>query len=131
MKVTFLSPGLDLEALPGDNGWRLISEFRVAVDFDTIVVPVGFETDLASVPRLPLAYWLAGGRGRRAAVVHDYLYATRKPKAYADNVFYAAMLADGISRPIAWSMYLAVHLFGGAAYKGHEPINDSEPVPPS
>lgn len=41
----------------------------------TITVPIGFETDGASVPR-PL-WWLYppfGGEYDRAAIVHDYLY---------------------------------------------------------
>lgn len=42
----------------------------------TITVPVGFETDGASVPRpLWILYPPFGGEYDRAAIVHDYLYA--------------------------------------------------------
>ena len=40
----------------------------------TIEVPAGFETDYASVPRLPFVYLLFGGVGDEEAVLHDYLY---------------------------------------------------------
>lgn len=39
---------------------------------ETVVIPEEFITDLASVPRLPLAWLIAGGRGTRSAVLHDY-----------------------------------------------------------
>src|SRR6185436_10791157 len=42
---------------------------------DLLTIPVGFETDLASVPRVPIAWLLAGGVANGPAVVHDYLYA--------------------------------------------------------
>lgn len=39
-----------------------------------IIVPRGFVTDFASVPRVPIAYMLAGGVAKEAAVLHDFLY---------------------------------------------------------
>ena len=39
-----------------------------------IEVPAGFNTDFASVPRLPLIYAVWGDRAHREAVLHDYLY---------------------------------------------------------
>jgi len=39
-----------------------------------IIVPRGFVTDFTSVPRVPIAYMLAGGVAKEAAVLHDFLY---------------------------------------------------------
>ena len=39
-----------------------------------VTVPVEFQCDLASVPRVPLAYLVVGGMGEVAGTVHDYLY---------------------------------------------------------
>ena len=39
-----------------------------------IVVPGGFITDFASVPRVPIAYLVTGGLGNSAACLHDFLY---------------------------------------------------------
>ena len=78
-----------------------------------IVVPAGFETDLASVPRLPVAWLLAGGVGNAAAVVHDYLCHNRRySSSTADKVFAEALAASGISVWRRVLMYGAVALFG-------------------
>lgn len=69
---------------------------------ETVVVPRGFRTDFASVPR-PFWFWVAPwGRHGRAAVLHDFLYqlgsitapdgSRRRPgKAEADRIFREAM----------------------------------------
>jgi len=85
---------------------------------DIITVPSGFETDFASVPRVPVAYWLTAGIARQASVVHDYLYSTGKEKrCTADNIFLEAMQVCGISYWRRYSMYWAVRAFGAANYK--------------
>jgi hypothetical protein len=91
---------------------------------DLLTIPVGLETDLASVPRVPVAWLLAGGRANGPAVVHDYLYAMKWPsKALADSVFLEAMGVDEpelgfvqVSAPKRWLMYTMVKLFGGSAW---------------
>lgn len=40
----------------------------------TIIVPEGFITDFASVPRIPFLYALLGNLGNSAACLHDFLY---------------------------------------------------------
>lgn len=83
----------------------------------TVEVPVGFITDFASVPRLPLAYSFAGNRAHRAAVVHDYLYSTGEDRKKADETFLEAMQETGISRILRRAMFSAVRLFGGSHYE--------------
>jgi hypothetical protein len=59
-----------------------------------LVVPAGFITDYASVPRIPLAFLLFGGKAKRAAIVHDWLYSTRLySREVCDAVFKEAMEA--------------------------------------
>jgi hypothetical protein len=76
-----------------------------------VTVPEGFETDLASVPRIPLAWWLTGGHGNRAAVVHDYLLGrpglTRRT---CDQVFREALVASGAPAWRTWLMYAGVRI---------------------
>jgi len=85
-----------------------------------VVVPEGFETDLASVPRLPFLYALWGGRAHREGVVHDYLY--RKDsmppvgRSVADRVFLEAMDVRGKPWNVRWPMYLGVRIGGWTAY---------------
>ncbi len=74
-----------------------------------VEVPEGFETDFASVPRLPLAYLLTGDTAHAAAVVHDYLVDTH-PWRRAAEVFREAMVAEGVPAWRRWFMYWAVRL---------------------
>src|SRR5262245_53342865 len=119
MNVKFLSP-LRLEKMEGDD-WEVLDHFSAMVDDKEITVPGGYFTDLASVPRLPLAYLVAGGRAPKSAVLHDYLYATQAGRDYADKVFLAAMKAEGINRFLARAMYWAVRGFGEGPYNRKAP----------
>ena len=58
---------------------QLIRAFRLYHGRRLITLPRGFVTDYDSVPRLPLAYWLLGGKRHKAAVVHDFLYSNLCP----------------------------------------------------
>lgn len=124
-KAQFLSV-LDLQKLPPKRRkwWKVWSEpdtWRLGMPLrywskllDRLVeVPEGFVTDRASVPRLPLAYLLAGGAADEGAVVHDYLYQTHPvTRAEADAVLLEAM--EAIFEPI-WRrqlIYRAVRCCG-------------------
>ena len=84
-----------------------------------IVVPEGFVTDGSSVPRLPIVYWLYGGRARKAAVIHDFLYQTHIcPKAIADAVFLEAMrLIPDLPGWARRAMHQGVVLGGQSSYE--------------
>ena len=82
-----------------------------------IIVPAGFVTDFASVPRAPLTYWLFGGVGDEAAVVHDFLYEKGLvPRGVADQVYGEALEACGVPVWRRGPMVLAVRLFGAGRY---------------
>ena len=90
----------------------------------TIVVPAEMVTDFASVPRLPLTWWLVGDTAHRAATVHDLLY--QHPdfddRALADAVFREAMAADDQDPEPAWRSTLAwlgVRVGGWKAWHDH------------
>jgi hypothetical protein len=105
-----------------DTHWRLVSEFRYDSDVAhvRIIVPAGFVTDFASVPRVPIAFWLTGNTAHMAAVVHDYLYTSGIfPKETADRVFYEAMRVTGIPLWRAYLMYLGVKWGGELAWESH------------
>ena len=90
-----------------------------------IVVPQGFVTDFASVPRAPGAFWLLGGRCKWEAVIHDYLYRVLKVgRKVSDNVFMEAMSTPRMRNGNEWSqpawvrsgMWLGVRVGGGFSY---------------
>lgn len=90
--AAFLTP-LDARA-EGDDHWRLLAPLRYQSDVPgvgVLEVPSGFLTDLASVPRLPLVFWLVGDRAHQPGAVHDWLYVSGlTSQAAADALFYEA-----------------------------------------
>lgn len=104
--------------------WRLAQPLVYDSDVAdrVFVVPVGFVTDLASVPRIPIAYLLAGGTSSVAAVVHDFLYTSHPvDRVTADAVLKEASAVTGVP---AWRraiMRAAVRVFGGSHW-------DSKPI---
>ena len=81
----------------GGKWWRLFEPFQYeSKRAGLIVVPSGFVTDFASVPRLPVAYWLYGSKANAPALVHDYLYREGHPgRKEADRIFLEALKEYG------------------------------------
>ena len=106
-----------------DNGkWRIFSPliYSSKVAKRLIVVPTGFITDLASVPRLPFIYLVTGGKANEASVIHDYLYVSKMvSRSMADAVFREAMAASGVSGWRRWMMWSGVRVGGGSAWDSH------------
>ena len=64
----------------GRSVWRLLDTYEyhsvlLAPWFGTgpMMIPAGFVTDLASVPRLPVVFLLAGDEAHEASVPHDWI----------------------------------------------------------
>lgn len=93
-------------------------EYESALLGRLIVVPEGTETDFSSVPRLPFAFWLFGGIGDKAAVVHDALYSGKYgvSRKQADDVFSEALKVCGVGAIRRGLMYSAVRLAGASHY---------------
>jgi hypothetical protein len=121
MKSAFLSD-FCIKLVDGDKIWKL----HEALVYDSelldcrVIVPEGFETDLASVPRVPVAYTLYGGKAHRESVIHDYLY---RIDAYpvtsfqmANSVFLEAMVARNKPFYVRYPMYMGVCLGGRSSY---------------
>ncbi len=105
----------------GVNG-KLLQEFDYHVGVETspdiIHVPVGFETDFASVPWGLWTIFPKLGRYSKAAVVHDYLYTSKiRSRHMSDLIFLEAMEVLGVQVWQRYPMYYAVRLFGWLAWK--------------
>lgn len=108
----------------GRGTWKLLNLLAYKSDkANTIfVAPKGFITDLASVPRVPIAFLLAGGTAHRAAVIHDWLYTNHEvPRSMADAVFREAAIASGVPAWRAWLMWSGVRAGGGASWTAPGP----------
>lgn len=114
----FLSKLLLEDASNVDDGqWLVAAPFLYQSDVagQTFTVPVGFQTDLASVPRLPIVFLLTGDTSREAAVVHDYLYSTHLvPRNVADAVLREASAVTQVPSWRRWLMWAGVRVFGGS-----------------
>jgi hypothetical protein len=111
----------------GRGTWRLLDPLVYDSDLvrRIIVVPAGFVTDFASVPRVPFAYWIAGDVAHPAAVVHDWEYTSHDvDRATADAILEeAANVADGPDTAARNKlMKWAVRLFGGSHWDQPGPV---------
>jgi len=114
--------------LVNNKFWTLISSLIYESDLVGVVrVPVGFSTDLASVPRLPIIYSLWGAKAHREAVIHDYLFRSDSiPKTtfqIANKVFLEAMEARNKPFYIRYPMYYGVCVFSRSFFHKRK-VND-------
>ncbi len=99
------------------NVYTLRQELR----YQDLTVPIGYESDGASVPKFFWRYVFPPGEPRalRAAFLHDYVYREHPngwPRKKADRMFYAVMLADGMDKGSAKKAYWGVRLFGYSSW---------------
>ena len=99
-----------LERPAKDTKFALKEDFIVG----DIRVPAGFETDLASVPRL-IRGVVSKIDGIEASVIHDYLYSLKEDRQFADTVF-LHLLRDAVPLWKRYSMYYAVRWFGSLVW---------------
>lgn len=121
----FTSP---LEIRPvGCGRWELLKAFSFYTELteppETIYVPKAFTTDFASIPRA--LWWLYppyGDTWGKAAVIHDWLYATQPKwcdRHMADDVFLEGMKILGANWLRRTIMHQSVRLFAGKAWQNH------------
>lgn len=96
--------------------WRLEYDYPVVIDGVKYIVPAGYITDFASIPRfLWRMFPAANYEASHAAVFHDYVYShlyMQKSKQWADTAFHAIMLRTGARKWVAWAFFQAVKRFG-------------------
>jgi len=86
-------------------------------DYQPVVVPAGFVTDFASIPRAFWSLYRPDGEYTYPAIVHDYLYWTQeRPKDEADQILRLGMEDFGIDSFSLNSIYQAVHQLGGSSW---------------
>lgn len=108
---------LDAKLKNDDTIWVILSPLIYVSDIlGKITVPLGFETDFASVPKVPFIFELFGNRAHREAVIHDYLYRINSVPistySQANNVFFEAMKVRGKGWFVRYGMYWGVVLGG-------------------
>ncbi len=103
-----------------DNRFRLCDNMIVRIDDHYHAVPMGFSTDLASIPRIMRPVFSPTDYDTISpAILHDWHYCCEKniDRRTADNVFYYALKHQGMSSIGAYTYYLGVRLFGKRFYR--------------
>lgn len=97
-----------------NNHWVLTSDLKYEGKYDPFIVPAGFRTNFASVPRL--FTWLVptSGTYTKAAVLHDWLCSQSSLSRYdADGIFRRTLRELGVSDLRRYVMWGAVRLAAG------------------
>lgn len=86
-----------------------------------IKVPAGFVTDYASVPKPLWSMYSPHSQYSRAAVVHDYLYWTRKcSRVQADRLFLIAMKESSVPEATRQYVYAGVNRYGEEPWESNK-----------
>ena len=109
--------------LIGKNLWKNLEIFEYYIDEEggeVVIVPKGFITDFASVPRLFWSIISPVDKHAKAAVIHDYCYYygiyNRKK---SDKIFKKGLKILKVEPWKIWCMYKAVRLFSWYAWWKH------------
>ncbi len=110
--------------IPFDDGefWVMGNDlvFSVRDTGQRIVVPRGFVTDFASVPRIFWSVFPRHGEYTRAAIVHDFLYwEQRCTRSQADELFDIIMQDSDVDSTTRLAIYAAVRVWGNSAWQAN------------
>ncbi len=85
--------------------------------YEKVIAPIGFVTDLASIPAIFYSVLRPDGEYAYAAIIHDYLYWTQtRPRDEADDIFNMAMEDFEIGTVTRRTIYTAVRAGGQFAW---------------
>ncbi len=105
--------------LGGSQYFKICKDIKVELsNGDIITIPVGFRTDLSSVPNILWFAFSPYGNFLLGALIHDYLYVTRSHnRKFADLEMYIWSKSLNPKRGIDNILrYWAVRAFGGSWY---------------
>ena len=88
--------------------------------FREVTAPVGFVTDLASIPRVFFSLLRPDGQYTYPAIVHDYLYWTQdRPRAECDMILKLGMEDFDVSAATINAIYVAVRTGGNLSWNNN------------
>ena len=95
-------------------------KYRIGISHDSVVVPVGFVTDLASIPPALQSIIQQNGPYLLPAVVHDYLYWMQTcTRDQSDRILLLAMIENDVGKFDRDAIYNAVRAAGSFAWAGN------------
>lgn len=120
MKIVFTNEPW-YEDLPDGRHRRLLRDVVVLVDGRPILIPAGFVTDGASIPRGLWNLLPPFGKYTKAAILHDWLYQFGEfTRSQADFIFLEAMKTLGVALWKRQIMYAGVRVGARPAWARYE-----------
>lgn len=102
---------------PSSYGYTVSSAIETN-DGTLIIVPPGFTTDFASVPRLFWSIIPPVGKIAIPAIVHDYIYTVQPAgRKWADAVMFELMRKSGCNWLHCWTVWCVLRIFGRKAWR--------------
>ena len=116
--MIIVTKGPVFEYVGGKYPFRVVTPLVLTIGNKSYEVPVGYQTDFASVPRIPFIYARYGGKANIPALWHDFIYdgclGNEFTRKQADDMFYELMVQ--FNDPCRWAqryaMWLGVRLGG-------------------
>jgi hypothetical protein len=94
--------------------------YTVGISTESVTVPVGFVTDLASIPPQLHSIIQQNGPYILPAVMHDYLYWKQTcTRSQSDKLFLLAMIENNVSKTHRTAIFDGVSIFGRSAWGGN------------
>ena len=107
---------LDVRVLSGGDS-VLLRPLDYRCHLGNVIVPAGFVTDFASIPRLLRVIVTGQDNTRKPAVIHDYLYVKKLvERSKADKIFYLALRDSGADWWKSRLIWAAVRVGGWVGY---------------
>ena len=101
------------------DGWQLATIARYTFGSAVIAIPIGFETDFASVPWYVRGLIKVNGKHRLAALLHDWIYScegdigfNRLTRKECDILFLEEMKNANVKYIKRYAMYWGVRIGG-------------------
>lgn len=101
----------------GSGMWELLSEFRYTYKGSNYTIPIGFPTDLASIPPFVSCWLKPDGVYKESAVIHDWLLKrmyngdTSITRRYAAKVFLDSLIYQNIPKHEIAVLYTGVRIY--------------------
>lgn len=105
-----------------DYRFKTCEDWYFRIDDTTYLVPKGFVTDLASIPRW---FWSILPPQRTEfiapAIMHDFIYHSPNglSRRMADIAFYQGLREEGVDKTTSFKMWLGVRLGGWMFFNKH------------
>ena len=98
-----------------NNRYKVAKPYK----YKNIMVPKGYETNGANIPRILWSVWPPNKSDfMHAVVVHDYL-CDKEKYSLADDLFREALQEAGASKLTVWLFYTSVSLYHRLRYPSH------------